>query len=409
MKPQSLEEYILWYSLLFIFPFYFIGSLYIVYPIVCWIFILLTLYRLLEKKADLKFFHYLWLSAGIIFLIGTIIAQAYNDTPLTKIITNIIFDFGKSMGIFFFIPIAGTLKIRSKLIERALCILCIQSLCWLPIFLLGFSLNIPGYMSPLSIIGRGSPGNYFVSFGRLATDYDPTPRFALFAPWAPGLGCTFSLFFFIVWRETNKYLRYISMIACYLFVILSVSRLGLVTVPFTFSLLLTIQHLSSHYKSRIFQLASVIFIALFGISFSTVYTWVRDTKDYLDKARSSSTLVREKLVNIAIERWKENPLFGHGAVEPGPLIVAKMPIGSHHTWAGLLFTNGLVGLFSLLLPYLLSIGFFIVKYFKTKSSLSLSCLGVLIQLGLYSVGETWGSLSYLIWPALIYFGIGLKL
>ena len=29
--------------------------------------------------------------------------------------------------------------------------------------------------------------------------------------------------------------------------------------------------------------------------------------------------------------------FGHGTVAPGPHLVEYMPIGSHHTWFGLLF------------------------------------------------------------------------
>ena len=43
-------------------------------------------------------------------------------------------------------------------------------------------------------------------------------------------------------------------------------------------------------------------------------------------------------------------IWGHGTVERGPHIVEYMPIGSHHTWNGLLFVKGMVGYAGLAVP-----------------------------------------------------------
>jgi hypothetical protein len=82
------------------------------------------------------------------------------------------------------------------------------------------------------------------------------------------------------------------------------------------------------------------------------------------EARAESTRVRQTLKEIAGYRWKtEAPIWGHGVVEPGPHLVEYMPIGSHHTWYGLLFVKGIVGLFALAVPMALS---FLVLLFKAQ-------------------------------------------
>jgi O-antigen ligase len=62
------------------------------------------------------------------------------------------------------------------------------------------------------------------------------------------------------------------------------------------------------------------------------------------------------LGRLALERWSEAPLWGHGIVDPrGPAFTKFMPIGTHHTWFGILFEKGLVGLIALAIPLLWSL------------------------------------------------------
>jgi hypothetical protein len=47
------------------------------------------------------------------------------------------------------------------------------------------------------------------------------------------------------------------------------------------------------------------------------------------------------LGEIAQQRWRHEAFwFGHGMVERGPHLVEYMPIGSHHSWYGLLLSKG---------------------------------------------------------------------
>lgn len=124
-------------------------------------------------------------------------------------------------------------------------------------------------------------------------------------------------------------------------------------------------------------------------------------------ARADSTRVRETLQRIAAERWETDAWWwGHGTVQPGPHLVEFMPIGSHHTWWGLLFVRGMVGFLAWLIPF---------AAHALRVTLDAAChrrgrrpLGILLTLLLLSFGENIEIQVYLLWPALVALGIHLR-
>jgi hypothetical protein len=124
-------------------------------------------------------------------------------------------------------------------------------------------------------------------------------------------------------------------------------------------------------------------------------------------ARADSTRVREALGRIAVERWKNEAFwFGHGVVERGPHLVEYMPIGSHHSWYGLLFVKGLSGLFMLAIPLATTLFILLRKcLFEHHARLPLALVLLMVM---YSFGENLESLAYLYWPALIIIGQSLQ-
>ena len=108
-----------------------------------------------------------------------------------------------------------------------------------------------------------------------------------------------------------------------------------------------------------------------------------------------SSRVRATLGRIAVDRWQEEaPVFGHGVVERGPHLVEYMPIGSHHSWYGLLFVKGLAGLLSFALPIVLSTAVLGKNAYRNpRARVGLSMVLLLL---LYSFGENLEILAYLI-------------
>lgn len=108
-----------------------------------------------------------------------------------------------------------------------------------------------------------------------------------------------------------------------------------------------------------------------------------------------------------MQRWEsEAPIWGHGIVEAGPKIVEHMPIGSHHSWYGLLFVKGAVGLAALAIPILLTfINLTLTAVTDQKSWASYLIMFVFVS---YSFFENIEILAYLLWPALLWVGITLN-
>lgn len=83
-----------------------------------------------------------------------------------------------------------------------------------------------------------------------------------------------------------------------------------------------------------------------------------------------------------------------------------MPIGSHHTWAGVLFVKGVVGFIAIALPMGLSFVYLLIKSMDSRCPTAKVGLSVVMILFLYTFGENLEILVYLYWPGLLVMGIG---
>ena len=125
-------------------------------------------------------------------------------------------------------------------------------------------------------------------------------------------------------------------------------------------------------------------------------------------ARANSSRVRATLGRIAVERWRNEAYwFGHGIVERGPHLVEYMPIGSHHSWYGLLFVKGLSGAIALAVPMIATLVACVVA--ATRDRYGRLALAMILTYWLYSFGENLEVLTYISWPALLALGIGLRM
>jgi hypothetical protein len=80
-----------------------------------------------------------------------------------------------------------------------------------------------------------------------------------------------------------------------------------------------------------------------------------------------------------------------------------MPIGSHHSWYGLLFVKGVVGALALAVPLFYSLAELL--WWSGRLAAARTGLAMALLLLLYTFGENLEILAYLIWPALLVIGI----
>jgi hypothetical protein len=411
MKPQNFAEHVIWWTLIGTYGFFLIGGLYVVGSVVGWILFGYWLKRLYqqdattvdEQRIHIPWIIWVWIAGMLMMQVALVIGHFdFNLGTATLIKSSI--GWAKGWALLAVFPLMGTLNIRPQLLYRLACIVGLQTLLFFPVFLAFYLLHLPAtpYTSPLKAVGGPGPEFFSPSFYEL----DPeslSPRWRLFTPWAPALGFMGNVYFFLALQEANKRWRYIGMAGAIFMCVISVSRLALLSIP----VVAIATHILSNF-SRPFTLIGFGFVSCAGGIVAPIITEALETfRDRFRAARAASSRVRETLGRIAIERWQnEAPIWGHGIVETGPHLVEFMPIGSHHTWYGLLFVKGIVGLFALAIPLACS---FLDLALRAQTSKTAQCgLSMVLILFLYTFGENLEILAYLYYPALLMMGIAFK-
>jgi len=311
----------------------------------------------------------------------------------------------KGWALLALFPLAGAvLPIRLEVIARAVCRLGRQTLFLLPLFLLAPLLNLPQtlWVSPLKILG-GSGDEYFAAVLYTIEPGAGTPRWQFFAPWSPAAGMIAVIHFLIAREERHAGWRWTGYCSSVLIALLSQSRLALIALALVIPLTVMAGRIKR--PSTWFAAAPLLLVA------SWMAPQLRALFEQLMSdfagARADSSRVRAALGRIAVERWQNEAFwFGHGIVERGPHLVEFMPIGSHHSWYGLLFVKGLAGAFALAVPMAATLISCIVA--ATRDRIGQLGLAMILTYWLYSFGENLEVLTYIAWPALLVVGIALR-
>ncbi len=406
LVAENSEERIVWFALTWIYPLYFLGAIYVTGSVIGWLLLVVWLKRFADHQDQPKLqpripiAHALWLFGMLLMLIALVVGHLDFGLGLAKLIKSSI-GWAKGWALLALFVISGALAIRPELIYRAAMIVCLQTLILVPFFVMAWLFGLPqtAYVSPLQIIGGPGPEFFAVSLYEI----DPgsgLPRWRLFTPWAPALGFIGNIFFVFALQEKHQFWRRVGYVTCVLIIIMSQSRLALVSIMCILAIDIQFRYIRGHIFAFTMALMFIIF-ALFAVP---LIEGINDVIDSFKSARAGSTRVRSILARIAIERWSsEAPIWGHGIVERGPHLVEYMPIGSHHSWFGLLFVKGLVGVFGLAIPLLWSMLSLAKNAAKTDLDRAAFCCSCLLFL--YTFGENLEILAYLIWPALLLIGL----
>lgn len=413
IKPQNLPETIVWYYIIGTYPIYFLGLQYLAVSLLV---AFLTFYLLKKwwnqteetpvvEQIIVSPSTGIWLIAVLVIEIALIIGHLnfrYGITEIIKASLNLY----RGWGLFALFTLAGHLNIRAKVIYRAICILCFQSIFVILIGTIVNFLHLPtiSFISPASALGGGALPNYVQVFQSIIGDIESNRRLQLFTPWPPALGMVGDIYFCLACQETNKKWRWVGMFGAVLMIVGSVSRLAIVGLPIV---LLFVWFLTNFSRPRTQFLAGIIsFIS--AIFYPTIISFFESLKEQFTKFRSDSSKVRSAIQRMTKQRWwNEAPIWGHGHIENrGPAALAYMPLGSHHTWFSILYTQGLVGGTALAMAFLWSFIDLMIKaqtYQHAKVGLSI----ILIVL-LFSFGENVDNIAYTYWPALIVLGGAFK-
>ncbi|MGH1541095.1 MAG: O-antigen ligase family protein [Arenicella sp.] len=403
MQPRNIEEHIVWYAIRYTWIFYLFGSVYVVGPVVGWGLLALLAWRFIHgETVIISGLTWLWCCGMGIMLLAVIIGHINFDLSTGSLIKSSI-GWAKGWALLAIFPLLAALDIRWQLIVRACMHLCQQTLYIIPVLIVAAILQLPDhiYTSPLKFLASHA---FFEVELYGISPVDGSPRWRLFTPWAPALGLIGNMLFCLALLEKNKKWRWTGIIACIVMILISQSRMGL--------LCLLIAPLVTLGLANIYRISILIAIAILTPVAAALYVPAQATLESFTQqvhaARADSSRVRGALGRIAVERWKnEAPLWGHGVVEKGPHYVEYMPIGSHHSWYGLLFVKGIFGLIALAIPMLISLCICTFLCWRPHSQTKIVYAGlhILVLLSFYSLTENLEVLSYLYWPSLLILGM----
>ncbi|PYG31910.1 hypothetical protein C8N36_104335 [Pelagimonas varians] len=410
IAPENPAEKMMWRAIVWTWPLYGLGALYIVGPVLAWVLFgicLLSLYlgpairEDLRATGDVPPLVWVWFLGMFVMLVALWAGHLNWGLGLKQTIKSTI-GWAKGWALLALFPLAGAiLPIRRELLVRAQCKLGLWTLCIAPILLIAPYIGLPEriWTSPLKAVGGPGPEYFSVYF----FTFDPsswTPRWQFFAPWSPFaalLGVTTVLF---ALEDKDKRWRAAGVAAGTLMIFASKSRMGLVGLV---ACTLGPRMMPLVLRSWAWMIVAGLTASLGVIGVRLVQA-LSDGVAAFKGARADSTRVRATLQSIAKERWQEEAVwFGHGTVQPGPHLVEYMPIGSHHTWFGLLFVKGVVGFLAFAVPLIWQTSIALID--AARGPRGRLPLGLCMVLILLSFGENIEIEVYLLWPALVILGI----
>ena len=341
-----------------------------------------------------------WLAGMAAMLAILLIGHATNDLDAGQTLKSAM-GWAKGWALLAVFPLAGAvLQIRPEIVYRAICKLGLQTLLLLPLFLIAPVIGLPGqlYVSPLQIFGGSGPEFFAV----VLYTHDPVThvaRWQFFAPWSPAAGMVAIVYMLCAIEDRSVAWRATGIAAALALAIFSQSRLALVAIAIVWPL----AYLLSWRERPILWFAGAAAALCSGWFAPQIAQLIDQASADFTGARADSSRVRATLGRIALDRWQhEAPWFGHGIVERGPHIVEYMPIGSHHSWYGLLFVKGLTGALALAGPLLFSLIY--IGGAAARAPVARVAFSMLFTILLYTFGENLEVLGYLIWPGLILIG-----
>jgi hypothetical protein len=404
----TVEEKLICWALLFTYPIYAIGGLYITGSVLGWVVLGIVLLRgFIEGENNFRrvpMLVWLWALGMLVMLISLWVGHADWSLGTAQTIKSTV-GWAKGWALLGVFPILGAVvNLKPESLIRAVCMVCKHTAIFGVITFTLYVAGVPGqlFISPLQILGGAGDNFFMVSLYGLNPDTG-AGRWQFFAPWAPAAGLLSCIFVTFCLQEKDNALRNWGVTGCLIMVILSQSRAGLGI----FIMIIPLFLFTSQLKNPWLLLVIGILLPIILLLGEPIYEWVMDAYQQVKDARPNSTRVRAALETLALQRWRsEAVIWGHGVVESGPKMVEFMAIGSHHTWYGLLFVKGLVGLFALAIPMVLSLTYLFIISINNVQARAAMCM--LIVLTCYSFFENLEILAYLYWPALFWLGMVLR-
>ena len=348
---------------------------------------------------------WVWILGMLVMLLALEVAHMNQNMGLGQTIKSTI-GWAKGWALLALFPLIGAcMNVRVEAIIRAAGWVALGTLLLTPVFLVAPMVGLPErlFVSPLKLVGGPGPEFFAVQL----YSYEPmdgSTRLRYFTPWSPAAGMIGNMYLIFALSDKRRFWKWMGIVSALAMIVTSKSRLAIAAAMFIWPVVIAV----GESKRPVMWFTAMLGLVMLTPMAQSILDWIDATLNSVKSMRADSTRVRELLGDIAITRWwTEAPIWGHGIVERGPHAVEYMPIGSHHTWYGLLFVKGAVGAIALAIPLAWSLIEFALLA-VTRSKAGRIAFGMVLLMSFYSIGENLEILAYLIWPGLLVMGVAAR-
>jgi len=166
------------------------------------------------------------------------------------------------------------------------------------------------------------------------------PRLVLFFPWSTALGFGGICIFFIAFCERQASWRWLGFVAGVVIVLLSFSRAAAVILPICLLLFLLLRSGPGMRATGILALAAAG-LAMLVLDISPI-ALMHDMMSQINASRAGSSQARDLIYAYSWQGFLDSPVFGQGWIGPSVIRQEVLPVGSHSTLYGTLYTGGVV-------------------------------------------------------------------
>ena len=412
-EPQNLPEKIVWYLGIGTYPLYLIGSLYLIVPLVGAGLAIYALWQWRQQTAETPILErafispaaWVWLVAGLVIEFAMMVAHFNFELGTTLMAISTVNNWYRRWAIIPLFILAGHFLIRPKLLYRVSCIIAVETAV---VVLIGTILSLAGipeieYTSPLKIFGGGTDHYGVVLLQNALTD-----RINSFSPWVTTTGTLGNFFFFLSWAEKSSKWRIAGMVSSLMMVVVSQSRAALVCIPFVVVVVWLSKNIV-YPRVQLLSSAVCFLLGLVSVQLGKLINLVQaQFANFRGKDSYYSSRTRKVLYRMTIKDWWENaPIWGHGRVpEEGPRVIGGMPIGTHHTWYGGLYTFGLVGCTAFAIAMVFTLINLIIQARESRTATVGLCIFLTFLVS--TLTDSVEYVSYAYWSALLFIGIALR-
>ena len=348
---------------------------------------------------------WIWVAGMLVMLLALEVGHMNQHLGMGQTIKSTI-GWAKGWALLALFPLVGAcLDIKLETLIRACGWVALGTLLLTPAFMLAPMVGLPEvlFVSPLKAVGGPGPEFFAVQLYSIEPT-DGSTRLRYFTPWSPAAGMIGNMYLIFALSDKRRFWKWMGVISALAMIVTSKSRLAIAAALFIWPLVVA---LGEARRPSLWLLAAAGLLMLTPLA-QGILDWIDQTLNSVKSMRADSTRVREALGEIAVDRWwTEAPVWGHGVVERGPHFVEYMPIGSHHTWYGLLFVKGAAGAVALAIPLAWSMLEFALLALA-RSRAGKIAFAMVLLMTFYSIGENLEILAYLMWPGLIAMGIAAR-